>query len=120
MRTGRPSATIVLAEEERQQLQALAGSRSLPYGLVSRARIVLLAAEGNTNQVIAQKVGLSAQSVCKWRQRYLQDGIAGLHDELRPGRPRSISDEQVAELLRKTLSSKPTGATHWTIRSMAK
>jgi putative transposase len=79
-----------------------------------------MAAEGVTSNEIANKVGLSAQSVCKWRQRYLQQRISGLHDELRPGRPRSVSDEQVATLIRKTLNTKPKDGTHWTIRSMAK
>jgi putative transposase len=79
-----------------------------------------MAAEGAPNSEIAEKVGLSPQSVCKWRQRYLQEGISALHDELRAGRPRSISDEEVATLIRKTLNSKPKDGTHWTIRSMAK
>jgi transposase len=57
--------------------------------------------------------------VSLWRQRYQQRGIAGLHAELRPGRPRSHSDEQVAGLLRKVLHSKPAAATHWSVRSVA-
>ena len=119
MKTGRPKAPVVLSKEQQQQLQSLAASRSLPHGLVTRARIVLLAAEGLTNQAIAEKVGLSKPMVGKWRQRYLEHGLAGLHDEMRPGRPRSVSDEEVAELIYKTLQSKPKGATHWTVRSMA-
>ncbi|MFQ6067738.1 MAG: IS630 family transposase [bacterium] len=120
MRTGRPKEPIILSDQEREQLTSMVHSRSLPHGLVRRARIVLLAAEGAMNREIAEKVGLSAQSVCKWRQRYLQQGLSGLHDELRPGRPRSISDEEVATLIRKTLNTKPKDGTHWTIRSMAK
>ena len=119
MKTGRPKAPVVLSEEQQQQLKSWAASRSLPHGLVRRARIVLLAAEGMTNQAIAEKVGLSKPVVGKWRQRYLEHGLTGLHDEMRPGRPRSVSDEQVAELIHKTLQSKPKGATHWTVRSMA-
>lgn len=79
-----------------------------------------MAAQGATNTAIAEKVGLSNQTVCKWRQRYLQQGLSGLHDELRSGRPRSISDEKVAFLIRKTLAIKPKDGTHWTIRSIAK
>lgn len=120
MRTGRPKETIILSQQEEEQLTSLVRSLSLPYGLARRARVVLLAAEGATNREIAEKVGLSAQSVCKWRQRYLKDGLSGLHDELRAGRPRSIADEEVAALIRKTLNTKPEGGTHWTIRSMAK
>jgi putative transposase len=119
MAKGRPKKTITLATEERDQLKSIASSRSLPYGLVIRARIILMSAEGMTNQMIARKIGYSAQSVWLWRKRYLEMGLAGLHDELRPGRPRSISDEQVAELIRKTLKTKPKGGNHWTIRSIA-
>lgn len=120
MRTGRPKQPIALSDQEHEQLSSIVRSRSLPHGLVTRAQIVLMAAEGVTNNEIADILGLSAQSVCKWRQRYVQQGISGLHDELRPGRPRSVSDEQVAALIRKTLKTKPKDGTHWTIRSMAK
>jgi len=120
MRTGRPKTPLVLTMEDHERLKSMVNSRSLPHGLVTRARIVLMAAEGTSNLAIAEKVNLSVQSVCKWRRRYLQQGLSGLHDELRPGRPRSISDEQVAALIRKTLQTKPKDGTHWTIRSMAK
>jgi putative transposase len=120
MRTGRPKKPIILSNQEHEQLTSLVRSRSLPHGLVTRAQIVLMAAEGVPNNEIAEKVGLSPQSICKWRQRYVQQGLSGLHDELRPGRPRSVSDEQVAVLIRKTLKTKPKDGTHWTIRSMAK
>jgi transposase len=88
--------------------------------LVVRAQLVLLAAEGKLNKDIAAKVGLSQQSVCLWRQRFLRNGVQGLHDELKAGRPRSISDEQVAVLVRKTLQTTPKDGTHWTIRGIAK
>jgi len=120
MITGRPKKQISLSCEEHDQLKSIANSRSLPSALVIRARIVLMAAQGASNTAIAKRVGLSMQSVGKWRQRYLQQGLSGLHDELRPGRPRSISDEKVALLIRKTLSTKPEDGTHWTIRSIAK
>jgi len=120
MRTGRPKKPMVLSDMEREQLGAIVNSRSLPHGLVRRARIVLLAAEGMPNGVIAERVGLSRQMVCKWRKRYLQQGVSGLHDELRPGRPRSISDEEVAMLVRKTIETKPQDGTHWTIRAVAR
>jgi len=120
MRTGRPKEPVILSEEEHEQLKSIANSRSLPHGLVNRARIISMAAEGSPSRIIAQNVGLSPQTVCKWRQRYLQQGVSGLHDELRPGRPRSISDEEVAVLVRKTLQTKPQDGTHWTIRTLAR
>lgn len=119
MHTGRRAQPVILSKEEEQQLKAIAASRSLPHGLVTRARIIVMAAEGITNKDIAQKVDYSPQSVCMWRRRFLEKGLSGLHDELRPGRPRSISDEQIAELIRKTLQTRPPGRTHWSTRSMA-
>jgi putative transposase len=120
MITGRPKKPVILPQEIREQLGAIVNSRSSPHGLVRRARIVLLAADGISNNVIAERVGISHQMVCHWRKRYLQQGLAGLHDELRPGRPRSISDEEVATLVRKTLETKPRDGTHWTVRGVAK
>ena len=120
MITGRPKKPIVLSDEEHDQLTAIANSRSLPHGLVRRARIVLLDADGISSNAIADRVGVSRQGVCKWRKRYLQQGLAGLHDELRPGRPRSVSDEEVAVLVRKTLETKPEDGTHWTVRAAAR
>lgn len=117
---GRPKQSIVLTPEDLLQLTSLACSRSLPHALITRAQLVLMAAEGLSNKAIADKLGLSQQSVCLWRRRYLQDGIQGLHDELKAGRPRSISDEKVALLVRKTLQTVPKDGTHWTIRSIAR
>jgi putative transposase len=119
MPAGRPKAMLTLSSEEREQLQALAVSRSLPHGLVTRAKIVLAAADGQTNSAIAKKVGLSASSVGKWRKRFLEQGLQGLHDELRPGRPRSIADEKIALAIKTTLQTKPQDRTHWSCRSLA-
>lgn len=120
MITGRPKAVVNLTDTERLQLESISHSRTLPHALVTRALIVLRAAEGASNIAIADEVGLSMQAVCKWRQRYVKQGLPGLHDELRPGRPRSVSDEKVAAVIRKTLNTKPKDGTHWTIRSIAK
>ena len=120
MRTGRPKEPIVLSQEEREQLSGIANSRSLPHGLARRAQIVLLAADNVPNHAIADKVGVSPQTVCKWRKRYLKQGMTGLHDEMRPGRPRTVSDEEVAMLVHKTIETKPADGTHWTIRAVAR
>lgn len=120
MAYGRPKKPVALANDDRQHLSAIAHSRSLPHGMVMRARIVLMAADDISNVEIAKKLGLSQQSVCIWRKRYLDQGIQGLHDELKPGRPRTVSDERIATLVRKTLKSKPVDGTHWTIRSIAR
>src|ERR1700675_4170486 len=111
MAMGRPKAELVLSSQQREQLESLAGSRSLPAGLVSRARIILLSASGKTNLQIARQMGLTNATVGKWRRRFLEQEVSGLHDELRPGRPRPISDERVARLVRKTLETKPKDGT---------
>jgi putative transposase len=119
MPTGRPLRPLSLSPNEREILQSMTRSRSLPHALVRRAQIVLLAAEGQSNSAIAQQLGLCRPTVGLWRQRFLEQRIPGLYDELRPGGPRSIDDEQIARLIRKTLKTKPKNGTHWTCRSIA-
>ena len=116
---GRPLAPLTLSESERDELRSITRSRSMPQSLATRARIVLLAADGDSNTDIAERLGLSKPTVGIWRKRYLTQRIAGLYDEPRPGGPRSIRDEQVAALLRKTLKTKPKDGTHWSCRSIA-
>jgi putative transposase len=79
-----------------------------------------MAAGGLNNMTIAQRIGLSNYTVGVWRQRFVKQGLMGLYDEPRPGGPRSIHDEQIARLIRKTLKTKPKNQTHWTCRSIAK
>ncbi len=119
MKTGRPKKELLLTDASREDLDTLANSRSMPHALVERARIILLSAEGKTNTAIADKLGISKPTVGKWRQRYLRFGLQGLHEELKPGRPRSISDERVAAVVRKTLQTKPKEGTQWAVRPMA-
>ena len=119
MKTGRPRIPLVLEREQLLELKNIAGSRSLPHGIVLRARIILLAADGNSNNHIAESLSMSKPSVGKWRTRYLKFGIQGLHDELRSGRPRSITDEKVALVVRKTLNTKPKNGTQWSVRTLA-
>src|SRR5438093_12138766 len=97
----------------------MASSSTIPAGLVTRVRIVLLSAAGKINQHIARQLGLTNATVGKWRRRFVEQGVAGLHDELLSGRPRPISDERVAQLVRKTLETKPKGGTHWSVRQIA-
>lgn len=119
MGVGRPLAPLSLSASEREELDSMTRSRSMPQSLATRARIVLLAADGESNSDIAERLGLSKPTVGMWRKRYLAQRLAGLYDEPRPGGPRSIRDEQIATLLRKTLKTKPKGGTHWTCRSIA-
>ena len=98
---------VVLDDEQREQLESFSRSRSLAHGHVQRAKIILLAADGMTNIEIAAKLGTTRETVGKWRKRYLKHGIEGIYDELRTGRPRTYGDEQIAELIQKTLDTTP-------------
>lgn len=115
----RPKHAVTLTKEERAQLESIVRSRSLPHGLVNRARIVLLSADGLGGSEIARRCQVSRPTVDQWRTRFREHGLAGLHTELRSGRPRSLDDERVAELINTALQSKPKGATHWSTRSLA-
>lgn len=120
MRTVSGEKTVVLEQQQRAQLESFSRSRALPHALVVRAQIVLLAAEGKQNKEIAEATGVTRQTVAKWRGGFVSRGLEGLYDEVRSGRPRSIDDERIAELVNKTLQSKPEGETHWSCRGMAK
>ncbi len=120
MRTGRPRTVVLLSPDERQRLESLAHrSRSAPH-VARRARIILACAEGRATTGIAKRLHVSATTVCQWRTRFVQDRLDGLYDEPRPGAPRQISDEQVEQVVVRTLESTPRGATHWSTRGMAK
>jgi transposase len=110
---------IELTDEERAQLEAWARRRSSAQALAQRSRIVLLAADGRKNVEIARELGVHRPMVTKWRNRFAELGLDGLVDEPRPGRPRTITDEQVEEVIVKTLERTPKDATHWSTRSMA-
>lgn len=106
--------------EQERALQSLVRSRTAEQRVVMRARIILAAADGRANQVIAQELRVSRPTVLEWRARFAQGGVpALLHDAPRPGRPRVIDARKVQAVVEATLHSKPTAATHWSVRSMA-
>jgi putative transposase len=120
MPRGRPLQPLSLADGTRKQLEAFERSRSLPAGLVRRAEIVLLCAQGLDNGTVAEMVGTSRQTVGQWRERFRRQGIMGLYDEPRTGRPRSIEEERIMELLQRTRHTQPPDdSTHWTVRTAA-
>ena len=120
MRKGRPPTTVTLRDEERQSLTSLAHrSRSAPQ-LARRARIILACADGQATTGIAKRLRVSPTTVCKWRTRFLAERIEGLTDEPRPGAPRRVTDEQVEQVVVRTLETTPQGVTHWSTRSMAR
>jgi putative transposase len=119
MRTGRPKIALAVRDEERAQLLSIVRSRSLPAALTQRARIVLACEREPNNKAVGADLGVGAHTVGKWRNRFITDRLEGLYDELRSGRPRTVEDEAVAELVTKTLASKPKSDTHWSVRAMA-
>jgi len=119
-RRGRPTVQVVLSEGERETLERWARRPKSAQALALRCRIVLAAAEGETNREIAARLGCNPGTVGKWRTRFGERRLDGLHDEPRPGKPRTISDQQVERVIVKTLEETPADATHWSTRSMAK
>jgi transposase len=117
---GRPSAQVVLSESERSQLCEWERRPSTPQGLALRARIVLRCAEGLTNKAVAAELGVVAQTVCKWRGRFVAMRLDGLADAPRCGAPRTLDDARVAAIITKTLSERPRNATHWSTRAMSR
>ena len=119
MRTGRPRIAVMLNTAERQHLTSLAHrSRSAPH-VARRARIILACAAGRSTTSIAKRLHVSRTTVCKWRARFLEARMDGLFDEPRPGTPRQITDDQVEEVIVRTLERTPRGATQWSTRTMA-
>ncbi|MCA1694475.1 MAG: IS630 family transposase, partial [Actinobacteria bacterium] len=119
-RTGRPTAQIRLSVNERETLRRWARRPKSAQALALRCRIVLAAAEGRSNKDIAAELGCNPTTVGKWRNRFARARLDGLHDEPRPGKPRTIGDDDVERVVVKTLEETPHDATHWSTRSMAK
>ena len=116
---GRPAKELIVTAADRAQLESIARSQSLPAALSRRAQMVLALLDGESNSAVARRYRVSRPTVSMWRTRFHDRGIAGLHNELKPGRPRSTSDEQVAGLINTALQSKPKGKTQWSRRDLA-
>jgi transposase len=110
---------LLLDAQEREQLQAWARRRKSAQALAQRSRIVLAAASGKNNSEIAAEMGVTRGMAAKWRSRFAAQRLDGLLDEPRPGRPRTITDAQVEEVIVRTLETTPNDATHWSTRSLA-
>jgi len=117
---GKPAVSIVLSDNERSELLALSRARKSQQALAQRARIVLAAADGLENIAICAKLHVVANTVAKWRNRFAARRLDGLYDEPRPGAPREIGDDAIADMVRMTLETLPKNATHWSLRKMGK
>jgi transposase len=116
---GRPKAELTVSPQDRVTLIRWTARRTTAQGLALRSRIILRCATGLSSTAVARELGVTDQTVCKWRGRFVKKGTAGLLDEPRSGVPRKITDDQVEALIVKTLESTPRDATHWSTRSMA-
>jgi transposase len=111
---------LEVSEEDRRELRRWLRSPTTRKSYAERARIILLSTEGLSALEIGGRLGLAENTVIRWRQRYRQGGVPALKDRPRPGQPRRLSPEQVAEILRLTTQRIPHEATHWSQRTMAK
>ena len=119
-RLGRPITPLDLSAEERAYWERQARRHRVPRSFSDRCRMILRCADGLSSKAVGAELGGHEHTVGKWCRRFLKDPIEGLDDGVRPGRPRTIEDDQVAEVIERTLATTPKDATHWSIRSMAK
>ena len=117
---GRQLAELKLTSEETKALERLTRRRRASPHQAFRARIVLQCASGLTNSEVARKLRTMRSTVGKWRSRFVEQRLEGLYDEPRPRVERTITDDQIEEVVTKTLETTPKGRTHWSTRSMAK
>ena len=110
---------VTVTPEERGVLETMAVSRTAPYRQVQRARLLLAAAAGKTNQAISQEIGLGWQSVSMWRRRFIRERLAGLEDRPRPGKPRQYSDADRLRVIETACTQKPEAESHWSVRTLA-
>lgn len=117
----RTSKRIVVNEKDRVQLGQVIRNGNTPQKVSLRARIVLLSADGVSTGDIMRRLSTSTPTISRWRNRYEADGVVGLfRDRSRPGRKRRIGQAKVHEVVHRTLQEKPSCATHWSTRSLAK
>jgi transposase len=113
------AVSITLVDEERATLEEIVRASRSEQRMVTRARVVLLAAEGKPNRQIAREVGLSERKVGVWRNRFAERRIEGLSDLPRPGKPHVYDHDKQVEVFKTACSPPPEGETHWTVRSLA-
>lgn len=116
-----PAKALSISDAQRDELTTISRYRATPQSIVLRLRILLGAANGVPNKVLARQLSTTLPTVLLWRKRYEEAGLSAvLQDQPRPGRPKVISDEKEAAIVEATMKTKPKNATHWSVRMMAK
>lgn len=116
----RPRKTLSVSPEDRAVLEGHLRRRTTPRRVLERAQVVLLFADGVAGPEIAEKTGLSARTIFEWARRFERDGLAGLDDRPRSGRPRKMSPSMARQILDLTIHRIPKESTHWSLRLMGK
>jgi transposase len=111
---------IELSDDERMELTKLSRSRTAKAAIVQRAQMVLAMAEGVSHGSLLERFSTSSTTLTRWRKRFCERGIAGLSDELKPGRGDGINAKDEARILAATQRPPPKPLTHWTTRRLAK
>src|SRR5512133_3241281 len=119
MRTGRPKKSLEIDQADREKMGLIARRPKSSQAMAMRARIVLDCGQGMSNSEVARKLHITGATVGKWRERFREFGMDGLLDEPRVGAPRKITDQQIEEVITKTLETMPANSTHWSTRLMA-
>jgi transposase len=120
MKPMRIAPKVIVTDEDRKTLKHWARGRSAQVRLMQRAKVVLMAAEGQENKDIANVLGVTRQLVGRWRNRYVAQGLAGIEKDA-PGRGRkaTVRDSMVAKIIEATTQTKPAESTHWSTRTLA-
>ncbi|MCP3682336.1 MAG: IS630 family transposase [bacterium] len=117
---GRPKAKLTLTDEEKQTLLGFIRRGTVSQRTHLRARIILECASGKNNATVAEELQIDPKTVCKWRKRFVEYRLYALADAPRNGRPRTLGDDKIEEVIRRTLETMPKGASRWSTREMAR
>ena len=116
---GRPVKGLIVSAADREELMRVLAKRKGVGDEQMRCRVILALADGESSNAIAERLGTTSTTVSKWRRRFVDHGIAGLSDAPRSGRPRTLLDDKIQDVLDRVRQTKPAGATHWSVRLMS-
>jgi len=109
----------VLADDDRERLSEIVQRADTPKTLALRAQIVL-GSDSKTRRAVSRELSVAVQTVAKWQRRYIAEGLSGLYDRPRPGKPRRFPREELQALIRQTLATECPHGGGWSVRRVAK